>query len=489
MTDQAARGSRHPHPFLRYWRLKLLFVLLVAGFILNSMIGFEVSRKALHDNVMRNELPLTTDNIYSEIQKDLIQPVHASAMMASDTFLRDWILAGQQDPDKVYRYLQSVQQRTGAFMAFLVAEPGHRYYYHNAQTKVLDPARPDDGWYFRLQHLDAPYELNVDQDSWWAKKLVVYVNYRMLDAQGQFLGATGVGIAVHDLQILFNRYQKRFDRDVYFVNAQGQVVLSTSARHPAGQNLSQQSGMQAIVQALKPGLSQSMDYTQNGGHYWLNLRYIPELKWYLMVEKSENEATRDLRHTLYWNLLYGVLVSLVVGALLQLLIHQHNRQMERLAQVDGLTQLPNRRACSMVVEQAMQRPDQSLALLLLDVDYFKQINDIHGHLAGDAVLQHLAARLRESCGPDDFVCRWGGEEFLLLWPGLSPAQAHERADQLTAALALAPYEHEGELVRFSVSGGVAVRQEGESWHDWIRRADQQLYLAKSQGRNQVCASA
>ena len=88
--------------------LLLLVLLLGGGFASTSLVSYYTSREALRNNIINSELPLTSDTVYSEIQKDLVRPVLISSMMARDTFLRDWVVAGEQDPAQMTRYLQEI---------------------------------------------------------------------------------------------------------------------------------------------------------------------------------------------------------------------------------------------------------------------------------------------------------------------------------------------------------------------------------------------
>lgn len=96
----------------------ILSILLSTGFAATTLINYYVSKASIRESIVASELPLTSDNIYSEIQKDLVRPIIISSMMASDTFLRDWVLAGEQDVERMTRYLREVKQRYGAFTSF-----------------------------------------------------------------------------------------------------------------------------------------------------------------------------------------------------------------------------------------------------------------------------------------------------------------------------------------------------------------------------------
>jgi diguanylate cyclase len=162
-------------------------------------------------------------------------------------------------------------------------------------------------------------------------------------------------------------------------------------------------------------------------------------------------------------------------------------ELKRAALQDPLTGLWNRRhfmAQLSAMEQNQRRREDRWCLMMLDVDYFKQINDRYGHDTGDRVLVALARCLAARMRSDDTLCRWGGEEFVVLLPRTKLPQALELAESLRAAVARLS---EGDLPSFTLSFGVVARQEGEVAQQVVHRADTALYSAKVMGRNRVVA--
>lgn len=156
---------------------------------------------------------------------------------------------------------------------------------------------------------------------------------------------------------------------------------------------------------------------------------------------------------------------------------------------DYLTGLANRRAFFEAAGHELERSraaPRTTALVLIDADHFKAINDGHGHPGGDAVLQHLAARLLQVFREVDVVARIGGEEFAVLLPSTGLDAAIEAAERLRAAIALEPARYDGAAIDYTVSAGVAVAHDGEAGIDLLlRQADRALYAAKRAGRNRV----
>lgn len=169
---------------------------------------------------------------------------------------------------------------------------------------------------------------------------------------------------------------------------------------------------------------------------------------------------------------------------------------ERQAVEDGLTRLANRRRfeerLADEIERARRFPDQSFALVMLDIDDFKAVNDRLGHIAGDEVLRAVAATMREDRRETDLAARYGGEELALILPGADPAGAARAAERIRHAverLELPLKGEDGESLRVTVSGGVAVFGHGaEDRTQLVAAADEALYEAKRAGKNRVvCA--
>ena len=156
---------------------------------------------------------------------------------------------------------------------------------------------------------------------------------------------------------------------------------------------------------------------------------------------------------------------------------------------DPLTGLYNRRHLDAQLPELLAqagRQAEPLSVMMLDLDHFKQVNDLHGHQAGDEVLRHAARQITLHTRSSDLVCRYGGEEFVVVLPGVAPAQAAERAEALRAALELAPARFGALALPLTASFGVAGLTEEANHPDrLIGAADRALYEAKAQGRNRV----
>ena len=166
-------------------------------------------------------------------------------------------------------------------------------------------------------------------------------------------------------------------------------------------------------------------------------------------------------------------------------------ELESLVRTDPMTGVFNRRGFAERAKTLFEgaRRGRKLCALVLDLDHFKDINDRHGHAAGDAVLTEIAQRLRATVRGSDVVGRLGGEEFAALLPRTPFAEALEVAERLRVIIEHAEVFHEGLVIRVSTSVGVAEFDLADgSFEDLLRRADAALYDAKAAGRNCVIAA-
>ncbi|WP_229262229.1 sensor domain-containing diguanylate cyclase [Duganella guangzhouensis] len=207
-------------------------------------------------------------------------------------------------------------------------------------------------------------------------------------------------------------------------------------------------------------------------------------------------AMNVMRQTMW--IFYWVFVAIVLFIAFfgyQLFAHWQQSQdrllaeLEKLATTDGLTDLLNRRAADLRLKaewQRTRRSRHSAAMVLLDIDHFKQINDSYGHPGGDAALRHLANVMRSVMREVDFAARYGGEEFLIVLPDTGEHGAYAFAERLRQQVAATPAQFGAQAIAMKISLGVAVvRDDDASYERWFSRADRALYCAKQGGRNRT----
>lgn len=235
-------------------------------------------------------------------------------------------------------------------------------------------------------------------------------------------------------------------------------------------------------------------------YIWFGFLWGAQLPVFLLVLTRILQNTSSYKET--WSLfsvslqlfcsLYPILLGAIFGILGTIRAEKANQiqqlitRLQQTSITDPLTGLYNRRHFASIfqdhVSQA-KRSNKPISILFIDIDDFKNINDNFGHHTGDLVLEQLAVILKDSLRPYDLPVRWGGEEFLLLLPGVSEKSASEIADRIRKkCLEILSAKFS---LKITVSIGVASYNENETLHSFVDKADQSLYAAKILGKNQV----
>ena len=470
--------------------LLLLCCILTLGFTATNLVGYFVAKDSHSKQISGDTLPLIGDNIYSEIQRDLLKPIIISSVMANDTFLRDWVLAGEQDPSKIQRYLKRIQESYQSITSFFISDASLTYYHSSGVLKKVSADNELDQWYFKAAKLAQSHEINVDFDPSSPSQLTVFINYKVYDGQGKFLGITGVGLALSAVQELIEDYQYKYHREVFFVDQNAQVTLRSSQLSKdakAGNEVIDSDIKQRILSARNASFS----YQQESNQVFIDSRYIEEFNWYLIVRQTDEFMEGSIFDSLLANLLISLLITALVLYFSWRTLSGYQRQLEKMAATDKLTGLHNRQMLEPALEQLFMlssRHNYQLCVAVLDIDNFKQVNDEYGHPFGDKVLVAVADLIRQSTRKSDVVCRWGGEEFLILMPNCCIEDAQGLAAKIQHKLAATCFDIEQQKIKIELSIGISQKIEADKTDSLLYRADQALYSAKRAGRNTIVVS-
>jgi diguanylate cyclase (GGDEF)-like protein/PAS domain S-box-containing protein len=342
------------------------------------------------------------------------------------------------------------------------------------------------------QELEQAYDLR-DGTQWWRLSLKPFRHAggdaTVLEILITGLDITSKMILMHDLEVSTSRFRS-------VVNAAYDAIVTADQQHNitlfnrAAENLFGYDASEVIGQPLTNLMPEKY-------------RAVHPSHLNQFARSPVNSRQMDERNLIYGRHRDGSLLpveiaisKINVGGLVEFTavirdITDRVRLMDLLqkqAVTDELTGLPNRREFLEVTEKILKSSEQ-LSVLMLDIDFFKKVNDTYGHDAGDEVLRALAKVGMSATRSMDLFARWGGEEFVVALPGADVEQARAIAEKLREAIEKQDFRHEWRIeqaIPFTVSIGVATRAPGEHDLDAImKRADQALYKAKGQGRNRV----
>lgn len=468
----------------------ILSIILLFGFLSTNIINYNVSRNLVRAGIIGNSLPLARDNIYSEIQRDLMRPIFVSSLMANDTFLKDWVIDGEKDPAQIIKYLEEVRAKYDFFASFFVSDKTKKYYHFKGLHKIISPEDAHDSWYYEFKDLDVEYDLDVDTNEAEQNHLTIFINHRLKDYNGNFIGVVGVGLNFDMVDKLLTSYKKKYDRDVYMVSSDGLIQVHTNRDFILKTNIFKQEGIQDFAGQILSSYDDPsfFEYVANGQQILLTCRYVRELDWYLLVEQNQSHAMSSVKTTFVRNLIFSLLITFATIFITILVINHFQKQLEVMATRDKLTHAYNRAEFERrftYLEGMMKREMVKLSMIMIDIDHFKAINDTRGHVYGDRILKTLAEKALGVIRQNDMLARWGGDEFVIMILGdISHAEAI--AGRLFAVLSQMgddPGDPESDPMSITISCGIARYQNGDTLDSLVNRADNALYKAKEMGRN------
>lgn len=477
--------------YLLFFRAPLVTtvgLILVVGFLTTNIISYQVSKSSLREALVGNELRLTSNNIYSEIQRDLLRPVFVASLMSNNTFVKDWILKGEQDVASMTRYLTNIRDEYGVFTSFMVSDKTLNYYHFSGVQQVVSKESIQDSWYFRLREMKQAHEINVEQNQEQDNTQTIFIDHKIFDYNDKFLGAIGVGLEFQALAKIVNRYKDHFGRHIYFVDEAGKIMVRSHGNTITENDIYTAPGMSTIAKDLMATDKGFFEYSRAGETMLVNSRSIPDLKWRVVVEQRESDALAGIRQSLITNLIVGFVVIALTLVIVMYTVNLYQARLKKMATTDKLTNIGNRSMFDLVLGKALKRhlrDGKSISLILIDVDYFKLVNDALGHLEGDRALVEIAKLLRTIVRETDELCRWGGEEFAVLAYNCGLDSAAVLAENLRLAVEQASIVTLPDKSLLTISLGITEVCDGDDCDTVLARADKALFKAKKSGRNCV----
>jgi diguanylate cyclase (GGDEF)-like protein len=491
-------GSPRYSAFIRQhfiWTIVAMSTILVTGWALTEHLG-----GVYRENVQK-EARSALDLLASRLAGDTnIVAGMVKALAGSPTLLPSLSGGNQRDSDIGQSILVLDLEASGASSGFVLDRAGAIL-----ASSGRGDARPDALRYGASPSFSRSMTGSPDY------QFVFKRETGTLDYQASYPiradDGTTLGVAVLNKSLdKFEADVRNFDRPYFLVDPDGVVVMSNrpdalrrilwplneAKRNELAPRYGTLGGRPMMERDIVDATWTNVDGERN----YVRRRFVDHSDWSLVILKPTREifATR----------LLGIVITLLVTimALIYLLgrgrwVHdqvqlESRLKLQELAQVlgvkastDPLTGLHNRLKLGSTLSDEMLRVDRykaPLSLVLFDIDYFKKINDSHGHAVGDQVLIQLSRFVPNLIRSTDLLARWGGEEFLILAPGSDGAMASEAAEKLRDAIAGLVFP---KIKSITCSFGVAEYCPGESAAELIARADAALYRAKAGGRNQV----
>lgn len=471
----------------KYRVVFLITTLLIILSLSISTINYVVSLNNAQSQLKDQALPLSLDNIYTDIQKSIIQPYLVSSLMANDTFVQDWLVNDEDNSQKIIRYLEAIKNKYDMFNTFLVSDKTKNYYTQNGFTETIDKNKKDNQWYFRFKNIQNKHEINLDFNEHLSNHMIMFINYKIFDHNFHFLGATGVALKISYIDDLLKSFRLKHKFIVTFFDKNGRVVLSERTINKK-KTLDDYEKLKEYKELILSKKTNVIEYKKEGNKYILNTKYIPELDLYLTVEANLNDFTEDVENVFYLNLLTSIVITFIISFLIYFIIKNYSKKLEYLSSYDTLTNIPNRRTFEEKFNSHLllkKRRDSDLGVIFFDVDDFKSINDKLGHQKGDMVLRRIASILKKSVRKTDLIARWGGEEFIVALIDSSLDDTLVVCEKIRSSL-----EEDLKLKNIcnycvTASFGLTMVSQEDTIEKVVQRADEAMYEAKKEGKNRT----
>ena len=471
----------------KYKIVMVISSLLIILSLSLTTINYVVSLNNTEEQLKNQSLPLSLDNIYTEIQKHIIEPYLVSSMMANDTFVQDWIINDETNDTKIEQYLNAIKNKYEMFTTFLVSNKSRKYYTQDGFIEIMNKKNDTNSWYYNFKQIPENHEINLDFNENLSNSLIMFINYKIIGKDYTFLGATGVGLKISYIDDMLKTFRQKHHFKVFFINDDGKIVLS-ERKIVKENSIDELEDLKKYKDILISKESQSIEYTKENQTYLLSSKYIPELNLYLLVEAKVDDFIKDVKNIFYVNLVISLFITIIITIILIFLIKNYNKKLEYLASNDILTNMNNRRVFEDKFKNQIllhQRNKRPLCFVFLDVDNFKMINDKYGHSIGDKVLVRISTILKENIRKTDLVSRWGGEEFVIAYIDSSLEDSTLVTEKIRYLIESDFMLKDLSKSVVTASFGLTQLKEDDNMNVIITRSDKEMYKAKELGKNRV----
>lgn len=468
----------------------IISLIIITGFLSTFFINFLSYGDIIKDDI-KNISKLTSTNIYSEINNELIKPIYVSLTMANDSFLKNWLEEETAEPDELHitqlqDYLLGIKMKYNYDSVFLISEQSKYYYYYSGINKMISMDDAHDDWYYSFIDKNISYDLDVDQDEVANNALTIFINCRIIDTRGALMGVVGVGIKMDEIQQLLQSFETNFQLDAFLIAPDGIIQAHSDSEKIESVNYFEELYVSSLKDSILRNKTALETFRFERDHQdgYLITRYIEEFDWYLIVEKDNSVLNTIFQRQIVNDLIVIGFVLMLLLILSSVLISRYNSRISHISRTDVLTGLPNRRSYNEQLGAALkqyQKNGQAFCLFVFDLDGFKSVNDNFGHLAGDKVITEAGKIAASFLGHSVILARWGGDEFSgIIFDGLD--QAEKKCSELVHYIG-GHGNVGGHSITLSV--GLTEVKPDDTCDSVITRADLGLYEAKKAGKNRV----
>ena len=428
--------------------------------------------------------------IFGLIESELVEPLHIAKTLNKIGVYKDYF--DQETPNEEALLKQLQYYSTLFNLEFYVAHEKSRKQF-NSDGRVLDLIEGNVTWYFVLKD---EYDSEIQAVLGKRDDVHLYIDVRQYDSNGEFIGFIGLGKSLNDFIVSFEEYKVAYGHEFLFVNNLGEIVLSsrkdllptrskTATSNIGITDISDLDWYEAFTQETKGQTEPSLVVNSKNGDLLVSQLAIETLNWslYLVTPLSERQEEVNQSFAIYIG--FGLLVLLLLYKVACHLFDYYANKVSRKLNYDPLTKLANRNYAQFFFARS-RRQNREMALIFIDLDHFKLINDSFGHNAGDEILKASADCICNNMRFQDIAVRWSGQQFVIILPNIDQDGASEIAEQCRVAIAENKITVSSSFVSVTASVGLVYsRNLSDALNLMVEWAEQSMRLAKTRGKNQV----
>lgn len=473
-----------------------LICLVVIVAFTASAVMFAISSFKNTSAYIEQTTDMATKNVINNIDLNIEEAVRAAKAMAANSFIIEWASKEAEHTNnseyikKLYDYLKTSHEGNNYNFVFYASKETENIYYQDEINLKMSSQNASDKWFYDFIASNQQYlfTLNPFNSKMNTDKLPMLIIYKMSDTEGNTLGVIGMSINLSIMERSIMELGQSYNVSLAFADLNGNVVISKEYSLPEGSNIFEEGGL--FEGHPKDFLTTEGSFTikwLSKGLFDINkrfceMRYIKAFNWYLIAYGSGDSIMRMNRNQLHLQLgLLSLLLLLMIAVIINT-ISQYRNRIISLATLDELTKIMNRKSFMARFDYfSKQHLLEDGHLFLIDIDFFKTINDTLGHAAGDEALYFLASALTNCVGEDGFIARWGGDEFI----GIFFSTVKDPIAKLKSLSVEIAATETGTRLHLTLSIGVTRLTNRLSLNKEVEKADIALYTSKKNGRNQA----
>lgn len=455
----------------------ILFAVVVISIV--TLVHFSVSKIVAEQSRAQQR---SISPALSLIVDQLLKPLHISQTLVEAKELKDLMKSDDIDEAAVLAMLARLEEEFG--MGFFIASDVSRTQY-NSNGTTLELKEETVDWFFRYKAGDKDAIADIGQ---WEDPQF-YIDLKVFDDDGKFVGFFGTSKRLDSFVAIFEQYKTEHSYDFIFVDQDNNIALSSDPElivdKTTFKTLESLDWYVGIDKKNLPNQSLNNLLVSVGGQDALVAEVsIDPFGWTMYLLTPLQERQTEISRSFIISIVSLLVLIFALFVVIYHLLYYFKQDMQKNFQIDPLTKLPNRNKVELRYAE-LQDNKQAVGVVLIDIDNFKQVNDTHGHNAGDAVLRQISSTLQNELRDGDVIGRWGGEEFVLLLPDTTPEQSFEVAQKLRERLAAMTASMGSITIQITASFGVSHTETNRPLTEVLGYADDALYQAKRDGRNLV----